>query len=104
MTDDFQITKELTGETLTVHISGDLNVQTAQTLDEELTKSLGGVTELILDFAGVGYISSAGLRILLKLEKAMRHQSGQMTLCNLNPAVKEVFSLAGFLKVMHIIE
>lgn len=104
MTDDFQITKEVTGEKLTVRISGDLNVQTAQTLEEELTKTLDGVKELILDFAGVEYISSAGLRALLKLEKTMRSRSGQMTLRKLNPAVKEVFNLAGFLKVMHIVE
>lgn len=102
MTNDFQITKELAGEMLTVKITGDLNVKTSPQLEEEVTNSLGGVKELILDFAGVEYISSAGLRALLALEKAMRRQSGKMTLCKVNPAVKEVIRLAGFLQVMHI--
>ena len=53
-----QINKETAGNTLTVHIKGDLNVKTSPYL-EELTKSL----------AGVEYISSAGLRVLLAMKK-----------------------------------
>lgn len=102
MTGDFQITKELAGETLTVKITGDLNVKTSPQLEEELTNSLGGVKELILDFAGVEYISSAGLRALLALEKTMRRQSGSMKMRKVNPAVKEIIRLAGFLQVMTI--
>lgn len=81
---------------------GDLNVKTSPELETELTKSIGGVKKLILDFAEVEYISSAGLRVLLAMEKAMRRQSGQMTLLHVNPAVKEIIRLAGFLQVMHI--
>lgn len=102
MANDFQITKELAGGTLTVKITGDLNVKTAPQLEEEVTKSLGGVKELVLYFAGVEYISSAGLRVLLALEKAMRRQSGSMKMHSVNPAVKEIIRLAGFLQVMHI--
>lgn len=102
MTGDFQITKELAGETLTVKITGDLNVKTSPQLEEDLTNSLGGVKELILDFTGVEYISSAGLRALLALEKAMRRQSGSMKMRKVNLAVKEIIRLAGFLQVMTI--
>ena len=101
---DLQINKESVGEMLTVHIKGDLNVKTSPYLEEELTKSISGVKELVLDFAEVEYISSAGLRVLLAMEKTMRRQSGQMTLRNVNPAVKEIIRLAGFLQVMHIEE
>ena len=58
MATDLQITKEKVGEVLTVQIKGDLNVKTSPYL-EELTKSL----------AGVEYISSAGLRVLLAMKK-----------------------------------
>lgn len=97
-----KINKETAGDTLTVHLSGDLNVKTSPYLEEELTKSLSGVKELILDFAGVEYISSAGLRVLLAMEKSMRRQNGKMKLLHVNSAVKEIIRLAGFLQVMHI--
>lgn len=102
MADDLQITKEEVGDSLIVHITGDLNVKTSPILEEELTKSIGGVKELVLDFAGVEYISSAGLRVLLAMEKTMRRQQGKMKLLHVNPAVKEIIRLAGFLQVMHI--
>lgn len=102
MADGLQINKEAVGDLLTVHIKGDLNVKTSPILEEELTKSIGGVKELILDFAGVEYISSAGLRVLLATEKTMRRQQGKMKLLHVNAAVKEIIRLAGFLQVMHI--
>lgn len=102
MANDFQITKEQAGEMLTVHISGDLNVKTSPQLEEALMNSLDGVKELVLDFAGVEYISSAGLRVLLGLEKAMRRQSGSMKMRSVNPAVREIIRLAGFLQIMRI--
>lgn len=97
-----QINKEIAGEVLTVHLSGDLNVKTSPYLEEELTKSIDGVKELILDFGDVEYISSAGLRVLLAMEKTMRRQNGKMKLLHVNPAVKEIIRLAGFLQVMNI--
>ena len=102
MESNLQISKEVTGDLLTVHLSGDLNIKTSPYLEEELKKSIGGVKKLVLDFAGVEYISSAGLRVLLAMEKAMRRQQGSMTLLHVNPAVKEIIRLAGFLQVMHI--
>ena len=97
-----QVNKEKNGDVLNVQIIGDLNIKTSPILEEELTKSIDGVKKLILDFTSVEYISSAGLRVLLAMEKAMRRQSGSMTLRNVNPAVKEIIRLAGFLQVMHI--
>lgn len=102
MAEGLQINKERVGEVLTVHLSGNLNVKTSPYLEEELTKSLSGVKELLLDFGGVEYISSAGLRVLLTMEKTMRRQNGKMKLLHVNPAVKEIIRLAGFLQVMHI--
>lgn len=102
MATDFQITKKMGGEMLTVHIKGDLNVKTSPILEEELKNSISGVKELVLDFADVEYISSAGLRVLLAMEKAMRRQGGKMKLQHVNAAVKEIIRLAGFLQVMTI--
>ena len=97
-----QIKKEKVGEVLTVHIIGDLNVKTSPELEEELTKSISDVKKMILDFSNVEYISSAGLRVLIAMEKSMRHQGGSMTIRHVNPAIKEIIRLAGFLQVMHV--
>ena len=102
MATDLQITKEKVGEVLTVQIKGDLNVKTSPILEEELKKSIDGIKELILDFANVEYISSAGLRVLLAMEKTMRRQQSKMKLLHVNSAVKEIIRLAGFLQVMNL--
>lgn len=104
MASELQIKKEIAEKVLTVHLIGDLNVKTSPYFEEELTKSIDGMKELILDFTDVKYISSAGLRVLLAMEKNMRRQNGKMKLVKVNPAIKEIIRIAGFLQVMCIEE
>lgn len=66
---DLKISKEQAGELLTVRLNGNLNIKTSPQLEAEFTNSLNGVKELILDFTNGEYISSAGLRVILGLEK-----------------------------------
>ena len=68
------IAKKLEDKKLTISIDGRLDTSTAPELDEELKASLGGIEELIMDFTGMEYISSAGLRVLLSAQKAMNAQ------------------------------
>ena len=51
---------------------------------------------LILDFSGVDYISSAGLRALMVVARQVRSGGGQVGMANLQPLVREVFSIARF--------
>lgn len=51
---------------------------------------------LIVDMAGVEYVSSSGLRVLLMLMKAMKNQQRVLKLCNLSPFVAEVFEVSNF--------
>ena len=55
-----------------------------------------GATRLLLDFAQVEYVSSAGLRSLLVLAKAVKSAGGGLALCGLVPAVRDVMSISGF--------
>ena len=82
-------------------ISGRLDTTTAPELEKELKESLGGVSELTLDFAGLEYISSAGLRVLLAAQKAMNNR-GKMTVKNVNETIMEIFEVTGFSDILTI--
>ena len=71
-------------------------------LEAELKASLPGVTELDLDFSGLEYISSAGLRVLLAAQKAMNRQ-GKLTIRNVNETIREVFEITGFVDILTIV-
>ena len=65
------IKKTPNGSTLTITVEGRLDTVTAPDLEKEINASIADVKELILDFAGLDYISSAGLRLLLSAQKKM---------------------------------
>ena len=89
------------GERLTLTLSGRLDTNSSPALEAELKQSVGGVKELIFDFSGVEYISSAGLRVLLAAQKVMNRQ-GSMKLIGVNDDVMEVFEITGFSDILTI--
>ena len=93
------LNKNLDGTTLTIEIIGRLDTTTAPQLDEEITASIGGINKLVLDFGQLEYISSAGLRVLLKSQKAMSRQ-GKMVIVNASETIREVFELTGFMDIL----
>ncbi|MBQ3357254.1 MAG: STAS domain-containing protein [Oscillospiraceae bacterium] len=95
------ITKNAEGEKLTLHVQGRLDTTTAPQLEAELKDSVGGVSELVLDFAGLDYISSAGLRVLLSTQKVMTRQ-GSMVVRNVSGDIMDVFELTGFSDILTI--
>ena len=82
-------------------LEGRLDTTTAPELEKELKESLVGVSELALDFAGLEYISSAGLRVLLEAQKIMNKQ-GSMKLKNVNETIMEIFEVTGFSDILTI--
>jgi len=95
------INKNLNGSTLCIALEGRLDTTTAPDLENELKASLNGVTELILDFEKLDYISSAGLRVLLSAQKTMTKQ-GSMKIIHVNEMVMEVFEVTGFSDILTI--
>ena len=75
-------------------LEGRLDTNTAPEMEKELG-SLDGVSELTLDFSGLEYISSVGLRLLLGAQKTMNRQ-GSMKVINVNETVMEIFEATGF--------
>ena len=96
-----EIIKNLEDEKLTVALDGRLDTSTAPNLEAELKSSLDGVTELVLDFNKLEYISSAGLRVVLAAQKTMSKQ-GSMKLVGVNDEVMEVFEITGFVDILTI--
>ena len=96
---DIRINHE--GSKLTLELSGRLDTKTAPQLENVLDTQLDGVTELVLDFAGVEYISSAGLRILLKAQKLMNRQGSMLIRC-VNEGVSDVLKITGFSNIFTI--
>jgi anti-sigma B factor antagonist len=58
----------------------------------------------VVDFAGLSYISSAGLGLLFATQKRLTDQGRALTLTNLNPHIREVFRIAGFDNIFTIDE
>ena len=95
------IEKKINQEELTLVISGRLDTQTAPELEAELDASISGVKELTFDMTGLEYVSSAGLRVILKAQKTMNAQ-GSMKLTGVNDSIMEVFDITGFLDILTI--
>ena len=78
-----------------------MDTTTAPALDKAIMENLTGIKSLILDFKGLEYISSAGLRVLLSAQKKM-NQIGAMKLINVCEDVMEVFEITGFADILVI--
>ena len=83
--------------------AGRIDTTTSGALDEAVRRAVdGGVRELVVDLAGVEYISSAGLRVFLVLAKRMRDLQGRLVLCGMTEPVRQVFRLAGFMPLFRV--
>lgn len=88
-------------EKLTVALEGRLDTVTAPELEKCFKESLPGVTELVMDFEKLDYISSAGLRVLLSAQKTMNRQ-GNMKLVHVSESIMEILEVTGFSDILTI--
>jgi anti-sigma B factor antagonist len=85
---------------------GQIDHANAQALQQALAPILNdppaGTAALILDFTGIEYISSMGLRVLMMAAKQMRARGARVAVTNLRPVVKEIFDIARFNHVTEV--
>ena len=82
---------------------GRIDSTTSASLDQHLLElAAAGERRIVIDLAGVDYISSAGLRVVLSLAKRMRENKGGLALCALGESVRRVFELSGLLPLFGI--
>ena len=82
-------------------LAGRLDTTTAPELEAQAKTGLNGATSLTLDLKELDYISSAGLRVLLSLQKKMSKLGG-MKVLNVNETVYEIFEVTGFSDILDI--
>ena len=92
------IDKKLNDGRLTIMVEGRLDTNTSPELEAEM--KLDGVKEVVFDFGGLEYISSAGLRILIAAQKTMSAGGGSLEIVGPNEAVRSVFEITGLDSVL----
>ena len=88
-------------EEVILQITGRLDTTTAPALDKAIAENINAIKNLVLDFKGLEYISSAGLRVLLSAQKKMQ-KTGKMKITNVREEVMEVFEMTGFADILTI--
>ena len=84
-----------------LNVSGRLDTTTAPSLETVVAETVVACEYLVLDFAGLEYISSAGLRVILKAQKTMAAKGG-MKLLHVNETIMEIFEITGFSDILTI--
>jgi anti-anti-sigma factor len=88
-----------------VTVKGRMDAVTAPDFEKQCAKWIEENEKvLILDFKGLEYISSAGLRSILATGKKIKGQGGKLLFCNMNGMVKGVFDISGFASIFPIFE
>ena len=95
------IEKMMNGTAATLKIIGRLDTTTAPELEAAIDGCIAGIQELVLDCSALEYVSSAGLRVILKAQKLMNAQ-GAMKVTHVNEAIMEVFDITGFADILNI--
>ena len=88
-------------EATIIEIVGRLDTITAPELEKTINEDIGDAKNIILDVKGMEYISSAGLRVLLGVQKKMQ-KIGSMRVKNVCEEVMEVFEMTGFADILTI--
>ena len=93
------ITKKINGEDLIVSINGRLDTSTAAEFEAFMNENLTSANKIVLDCKELAYISSAGLRVLLSMQKKLKDS---MKLINVGELIMEVFDMTGFSDILTI--
>lgn len=96
------IAKTTKDDTTTLALSGRLDTTTAPQLQETLIPEFDSSKNVVLDFAELVYVSSAGLRVLLMGEKTAKAKGGRFTLIHVSSEIMEVFEMTGFSGILHV--
>ena len=95
------IEKTINGSAAVLKVTGMLDTETAPELEVLLDSGLAGIDDLVFDFEELEYVSSAGLRVILKAQKMM-NAVGKMKIIHVNESIMEIFEITGFSSILTI--
>lgn len=91
------------GQEMTISLAGQLDTLTATEFEKEVQKALKDERKhVVLNGEELTYISSAGLRLLLTLQKGMKNKGGTLRLKNIRQEIMEIFHITGFSSILTI--
>jgi len=93
--DNLSVQTETKGRIAVVTVSGRIDSDTAPALDTELTKIIGGNSRLVLNLKAVDYMSSAGIRAIVKASQAVEKNGGVVRLASVPESVNSVLYTVG---------
>ena len=103
MKSGIQIRNEKKESGLVVHLEGKLDAVSSPQLEEALASDIAaGEKNVILDFTGIDYLSSAGLRVLLSNTKKLHNTGGSLGIYGMLDDVYDIVKMAGFEKVLNL--
>ena len=97
------ITTEKINDFTVLKIDGRIDTSNFSIFEEEIDQLFNnGVKNIIFNCSGLNYISSSGLRVFLVAQKKTILLKGRLHLCNMQPAIKEIFAISGFSNIFRI--
>lgn len=90
-----EIRTRLEDDITVVDLLGNLDTHTSGTASEELARIAQGASKLLLNLEGLEYLSSAGLRVLLRTSKQLKRAGGTTKICGAKGTVLEVLGISG---------
>lgn len=92
------------GDTLVVYLEGRMEVHLSAGIEKDINALLASEKQkiLVLNLAGVEYMSSSGLRILVATMRALKKEDKEMRLCNLTPSVRKVFEVVELIDMFNV--
>ena len=98
-----EITEKKQGEVLVIKMRGRLDAFSSPQAEKKVFECINrGDTKLLIDFGGIQYLSSAGMRMLLSTTKKLKTLSGKLVVCSVIPNVMDVLKMSGFDHVLEL--
>jgi anti-sigma B factor antagonist/stage II sporulation protein AA (anti-sigma F factor antagonist) len=103
MQESIEIKEKTKGDILILSLKGRLDALSTGNAESIVTEQINkGNVKIIFDFAGIDYLSSAGMRLLLRTTKRLRSSDGKLVVCSINHNVMDILKLSGFDSVIEI--
>jgi anti-sigma B factor antagonist len=97
-----EVVKTSSEKGVTLAVSGKLSAATAEEFGAAVDAVVEETGALVLDFAGVTYLASAGLRVLIGANKKLKAKGGSLLILHVGEAIQEVFDITGLDDVFDI--